>query len=289
MSRLRVTSGEGATFRSAGRRLAPRQIPSRSGPIPRKEVVGAQDDTGKADLHIHTSFSDGMAQVPELLDYVEESTNLDIIGIVDHDDVRGALAARDQWAKGSYQFQLVTGIEVTAIEGHLLALYVDEPVESLRPLERIVEDVHRRGGLCVVPHPMSWLTRSIGARTLKYFVASLDGIEVKSCSPAARVSNGRAAALNRSLKLAELGGSDAHFLQAIGSAYTEFEGRTAADLKQAITAKTTRAVYGAPVAWRRIGVRHMARQTWRGICATPRAMGWGPTARSFVRRIFHSR
>jgi len=30
----------------------------------------------------------------------------------------------------------------------------------------------------------------------------------------------------------------------------------------------------------------MFRQTWRGIGATPRAMGWGPTARSFVQRIF---
>ena len=244
---------------------------------------------GKADLHIHTSFSDGMADVPDVLDYVESQTELDIIGIVDHDDVRGALAARERWAKGSYRFELVTGIEVTAIEGHLLALYVDEPVESLRPLKRVVEDVHRQGGLCVVPHPLSWLTRSLSGRTIERFARSLDGIEVACCSPAARVSNGPAAALNRRLALAELGGSDAHFLQAIGSAYTEFEGCTAADLRQAMTSRATRAVYGLSVAWRRIGVRQMARQTWRGICATPRAMGLGPTARSFVRRIFHSR
>ncbi len=244
---------------------------------------------GNADLHIHTSFSDGMADVPELLEYVEENTALDIIAIVDHDDVRGALAARERWAKANHRFQLVTGIEVTAIEGHLLALYVDEPVKSLRSIERVIEDVHRQGGLCVVPHPLSWLTRSIGARTIERFAGSLDGIEVACCSPAARMSNGRAAALNRSLGLAELGSSDAHFLKAIGSAYTEFEGRTSADLKYAITAKATRAVYGPPVAWRRIGMRQMVRQTWRGICATPRAMGLGPTARSFVSRIFHSR
>ena len=142
---------------------------------PSENGVVAQNDIGKADLHIHTSFSDGMADVPELLDYVEGSTDLDIIGIVDHDDVRGALAARERWANGSYRFELVTGIEVTAIEGHLLALYVEEPVESLRPLERIVEDVHRQGGLCVVPHPLSWLTRSLGGRTIERFAASLDG------------------------------------------------------------------------------------------------------------------
>jgi predicted metal-dependent phosphoesterase TrpH len=239
---------------------------------------------GKADLHIHTSFSDGMAEVPELLDWVEERTDLDIIAIVDHDDVRGALAAREAWAKGRFRFEVVTGIEVTAIEGHVLALFVDEPVPSLVPLEQVVEAVRKQGGLCVVPHPLSWLTRSIGARTLTRFAGSFDGLEVACCSPAARVSLRRAAALNRGgLGLAEMGGSDAHFLEAIGSAYTEFEGSTGAELKGAIASRATRAAYGPAVAWRKIGVRRMARQTWRGIRATPRAMGWGPTARSFVR------
>ena len=244
---------------------------------------------GKADLHLHTSFSDGMADVQELLDYVEEHTDLDIIGIVDHDDVRGALATRERWAKGAYRFELVTGVEVTALEGHVLALWVEEPVPSLVPLERVVEEVRRQGGLCVVPHPLSWLTRSIGARTLARFAGSFDGIEVACCSPAARVSLRRAAALNGSLGLAEIGGSDAHFLQAIGSAYTEFDGRTAEGLKQAILARTTRAAYGAPVAWRGIGLRQMVQQTWRGISATPRAMGWGRTAASFMRRFFYRR
>jgi predicted metal-dependent phosphoesterase TrpH len=244
---------------------------------------------GKADLHIHTSHSDGMADVPELLDYVEERTDLDVIGIVDHDDIGGALAARERWAKGTHRFEFVPGIEVTALEGHVLALWVDEPVPSLVPLESVVEAVRRQGGLCVVPHPLSWLTRSIGTSTLTRFATSFDGIEVACCSPAARVSARRAAALNCLLGLAELGGSDAHFLQSIGSAYTNFEGQTADELRQAIVARTTRAEYGPPVAWRQIGVRQYARQTWRGISATPRAMGWGPTAASFVRRVFRTR
>lgn len=244
---------------------------------------------GKADLHIHTSHSDGMADVPELLGYVEEHTDLDIIGIVDHDDVRGALAARERWEKGTYRFNLVTGIEVTALEGHVLALWVSEPVPSLVPLERVVEAVRRQGGLCVVPHPLSWLTRSIGARTLTRLVTSFDGIEIACRSPAARVSIRRVAELNRSLGLAEIGGSDAHFLQSIGSAYTRFEGNTPDELRAAVSARTTRAEYGPSVAWGQIGVRQFVRQTWRGLAATPRAMGWGPTAASFVQRVFHRR
>lgn len=244
---------------------------------------------GKADLHIHTSYSDGMADVPELLDYVEEHTDLDLIGIVDHDDVRGALAARERWAKGRFRFELVTGVEITAQEGHVLALWVDEPVPSLVPLDRIIEAVRRQGGVCVVPHPMSWLTRSIGAQTLRRHAGSLDGIEVACCSPAARVSAQRAAALNGSLGLAELGGSDAHFVQTIGSAYTSFEGRTAGDLRQAVLKRRTSAAYGVPVSWRAIGARQIIRQSWRGLSATPRAKGWGPTAASFARRVLYRR
>jgi predicted metal-dependent phosphoesterase TrpH len=243
----------------------------------------------KADLHIHTSQSDGMADPLELLDYVQEHSDLDIIGIVDHDDIRGALAAREVWAKGRYRFQLVTGIEVTAQEGHILALWVDEPVSSLVPLADVIQAIRRQGGVCVVPHPLSWLTRSIGARTLERHADLLDGVEIACCSPAARVSVRRASSLSRGLGLAELGGSDAHFLQSVGSAYTEFDGETPDDLRHAINSRTTRAAYGPPVAWHTIGVRQFVHQTWRGISATPRAMGWGPTAASFVRRIVYRR
>ncbi len=251
---------------------------------------------GKADLHIHTAFSDGMAEIPELLDHVESQTDLDVIAIVDHDDIRGALAAREAWAKGRYRFGVVPGIEVTTIEGHLLALYIEEAVPSLRHVEEALEAIHHRGGLCIVPHPLSWLTRSLDRRAIERVMAAdragryFDGIETANPSPAARVGARRAAELNRRrLHLAEVGGSDAHFLKVIGSAYTEFWGRTSDDLREAIMARTTRSVLGRRPSLNEIGVSQLLLQSWRGFTATPRAVGWGPTARSFLRRIFHLR
>ena len=44
----------------------------------------------KADLHIHSTYSDGLDSIPQILDYVEQQTDLDLIAIADHDDVRGA-------------------------------------------------------------------------------------------------------------------------------------------------------------------------------------------------------
>ena len=244
---------------------------------------------GKADLHLHTSHSDGMASVAELLDHVEARTDLDVIAITDHDDIRGAMAARERWARRSYRFEVAPGIEVTTIEGHLLALLIEDPVPCLRGVEETVEAIHRQGGLAVVPHPFTWLTRGMGLRHIRRVLAGkrkFDGIEVTNGTPAGRVGARKARALNATeFRLAEIGGSDAHFLACVGAGYTEFEGRSAAELRDAIVGRRTRGVSVRHPSLREIGYRQVVRQTYRGIMSTPRAQGWLPTATSFVRRI----
>lgn len=241
---------------------------------------------GKADLHLHTSHSDGMAGVAELLDHIEAHTGLDVIAVTDHDSLRGAESAREKWARGSYRFEVVPGMEVTTVEGHLLALFIEEPVPSLRGVEETAEAIHRLGGLCVVPHPFTWMTRGLGLRHLRRAAAHLDGIEVTNGTPAGRQGAARAKSLNESeFRLAEVGGSDAHFLACVGAGYTEFDGRSAEELRRAIVERTTRGVSRRHPSLREIGYTKVIRQTYRGIMSTPRAVGWGPTAASFVRRI----
>ena len=259
----------------------------------------ADERAGKADLHVHTDLSDGMASPAEILEYVEAESDLDVIAIVDHDDIAPALETRELWARGSYRFELVVGVEVTAIEGHVIALFVEEPPPSLRPVEEVLAAVHRQGGLAIAAHPLSWLTRSLDRRTLERMAASkaegvegvyLDALETANQSPAGRVRLKKARALNRErYELAEVGGSDAHFLKAIGSAYTEFAGRTAAELRQSILDGRCRAVSGRHPTLLEVGPLQALRQSWRGLRATPRRMGWGATAGSFVKRIFSLR
>ena len=246
---------------------------------------------GTADLHIHSAVGDGMAEIPELLAYVEESTGLSVIAVTEHDTLSAAFELRERWAQGSYRFEVVVGEEVTTLEGHLLALYIEEPVPSLKPLAPTLEAVHKHGGLCIVPHPMSWLTRSVGQRAIERVLreggdgVSFDALEI-SGSLAARVTAKKAQRLNQErYHLPEIGSSDAHFLQAIGSHYTQFEGTTAAGLRRAIETGATAAVAGAYPSLRQLGLRTVAHQQWRGITATPRQMGWLPTIGSFLRRV----
>ena len=247
---------------------------------------------GKADLHIHTARGDGMADLPELLAHVQENTDLSVIAVTEHDDSRPGLEAREMWARGSYRFEVVPGAEITTLEGHLLALYLKEPVESLRPLAETLEAVHRQGGLCVIPHPMSWLTRSIGQRKIDRILREardgvyFDGMEVADQSAGARVSIGKARRLNdERYHFAAVGGSDAHFLAVVGSAYTLFEGQGAEDLRRAILARTTEGVDGHSPSLMEIGLRQVLRQQVRGILVTPRKMGWRRTIASFFTRF----
>ena len=227
---------------------------------------------------------------------MEAETDLDVIAITDHDDLRGALEAREVCARGRYRFQVVTGMEVTAVEGHIIALWVEEPLPSLRPVEEVLEAVHRQGGLAVAAHPLSWLTRSLGQKTLDRLVASgrngvyLDAMETANQAPGSRLGLRKAAALNRErYHLAEVGGSDAHFLKAIGSAYTAFPGRSADDLRRSILERTCRGVNGRHPSLLEIGPLQVLRQTWRGLLVTPRTMGWGATGGSFFKRLLSLR
>jgi predicted metal-dependent phosphoesterase TrpH len=68
-----------------------------------------------------------------------------------------------------------------------------------------------------------------------------DGVEVENATPGFYLLNQLAHRLNLGLGAAELGGSDAHIVDAVGRAFTEFVGTTPAALRKAIENGETRA------------------------------------------------
>ena len=243
---------------------------------------------GKADLHIHTNHGDGVDSIDSIFEHVEAETDLDVIAITEHDCLEVALKARETWACRGYEFDFIPGVEVTTLEGHVIALYIEEPVPSLRRVEETIEAVHRQGGVCIVPHPMSWLTRSIGHRTMERVMAaglSFHGMELHSASPTTRFYMDKARRHNDANgRLPAVGASDAHFVEAIGSGYSTFEGSSGADLRRAILDGTIEGGQEAFPSLRRIGLKRALRVPFAGLAATPRRLGWRRTAWSFVSR-----
>lgn len=232
----------------------------------------------KADLHVHTRVSDGLATIEQVLDYVERETDLDVVAITDHEDLTGGLRARELAAKRQLRCEVIPGIEVTTLQGHLIGLYLERAPRSFRRVESALEMIHHDDGVAIVPHPMSWLTRSISRRTIERLHErnepgiTFDAIELGNPSPAGRATHARAVAANKRWGFAAVGGSDAHHLPHVGTGWTECAGSTAADLKRAILSRNTSAAWRAYPSAREVGIGNIALGLAWGYAATPRKM-----------------
>jgi predicted metal-dependent phosphoesterase TrpH len=198
-------------------------------------------ERGKADMHLHTLYSDGTAGVRALLDHVEHHTDLDLIAITDHERIDGALRADEIHAAGDYSFELVVGEEITTRRGHLLALFIERRIPALRSIDETLERIHDQGAIAIVPHPMAPLTPSLGRRSLLQLHHDpsdrhkLDAIELLNPSAAGRSRQLARRQLNeRVLRLPAVGNSDAHVLDGVATAWTWFRGVSAADYRAAL-------------------------------------------------------
>jgi hypothetical protein len=206
---------------------------------------------GRADLHMHTTASDGVADVRQLLDHVARAGALDVIAITDHDTLDASLWAYAR--QGSYPFEIVPGVEVTSAGGHVLALWVTELVPRGLSLAETADAIHALGGVAVLAHPFHLQMGPVIMRSAPaYFLrpallaeCGFDAVEVYNAGVLTPGSNLLSRRVAEQAGLALVGGSDAHTLGAIGSARTRFAGRSAADLRAALAARSTE-VEGAP-------------------------------------------
>jgi predicted metal-dependent phosphoesterase TrpH len=194
------------------------------------------DQISKADLHIHTTASDGAATVPELLEYVARATDLRVIAITDHDSIAGAKEA----ARLARQFgiDVIMGEEISTADGHLLALFIDTFLPPHRPAAETIIAIHAQGGLAIAPHPFDRSVPSLGRLGLQRPGWDFDAIEGFNAGViwSQRGCNGAAQRAAAAMALPMIGSSDAHTLATAGMGYTLFPGAGANDVYRAIRA-----------------------------------------------------
>ena len=208
---------------------------------------------GKADLHIHSNFSDGKPSIDEILEYVQDKTDLDVIAITDHDTIEGAVYAKEVHRRGDYRFDLIVGEEVSSIEGHIIGLFLHHPIKPGLSAAETIDKIKEQGGLSIAVHPFYHtkllntkmvVMNGIGVKCIFQNHHHLDAIEIVNATPTLADENLGAAIMNRAmLYRAETGSSDAHILEAIGRAYTAFEGKTSEDLLKTIKERQSQAIY----------------------------------------------
>jgi predicted metal-dependent phosphoesterase TrpH len=198
---------------------------------------------GRADLHVHSSWSDG-AQDPEAI-VRAAAGRVDLVAITDHDEIRGALRARDfARAHPGLGVEVVVGAEISTLNGHLLGLYLEAPVPPNRPAVETIARIHDQGGLAVAAHPFHpYRGGARGHRTLATLLPDVrvDAIEVvNNAGVWSWLYNAWAAARNVEWGFPVTAGSDAHDVWYLGSAVTRFPGRDHQALRRALLAGRTR-------------------------------------------------
>ena len=193
---------------------------------------------------MHTTFSDGWPEPRELVDHAR-AAGLDLIAVTDHDTIEGALRACEH-AAGRSRLHVIVGEEISSRDGHIVGLFLERRIRPGMSAAATVHAIHEQGGLAVAVHPF-WRTqrraRGGSVHGVGWLAADLafDAIEVENATPGFYFFNQLARRLNAGLGRSEVGGSDAHILDAVGRAFTEFPGRTPKALRAAIAAGTTAA------------------------------------------------
>jgi predicted metal-dependent phosphoesterase TrpH len=172
---------------------------------------------------------------------------INVIAITDHDEICGALMARD--LAGRYGVEVIPGIEITTSDGHLLALFVNELIPAGLSLHETLDHIGEQGGLAIAAHPAAPLTSSLSLAAIKKAMDNpnarkvLHGIEAYNGGLPYRHSNARVKEFADTLRhpLALVGNSDAHYFWAIGLGVTHFSGQGAEHLRESLYQRKTSA------------------------------------------------
>ncbi len=197
---------------------------------------------GYADVHMHTTSSDGFSTVKEVLNHITQMGTLDVIAITDHDVMDSSLWAYEH--RQDYPFEIIPGVEVSSAEGHVLALWVTRPISKGLSLKETVSAIHQQGGLAILAHPFELVVCSEAC--LRYLrnpeivrEAGIDAIEVHNAGAVTPGNNPLARRMAAKLKMPIVGNSDGHSLAAIGRGTTRFVGHTAEDFRSAVSRRAT--------------------------------------------------
>lgn len=207
------------------------------------------DRMGRADTHVHTSYS-GIAafrtlKFPESVTPPEKQVDcarkngMDVLCITDHNETAGGFIAQS-YARKFDDIEVIVGDEVMTKDGEIIGLFLSEKPKSFLSIEETIDEIREQGGLTIAPHPFSFHVRGLQEKALEI---DLDGIEVLNGGHPDAYSNmfSELVAERYPDVWAKISGSDGHSNFTVGFNWTEFEGRTAEEFRRSVLNKTTKA------------------------------------------------
>lgn len=170
----------------------------------------------KTVFHIHTDYSPDSDFSVEGLLAEARARGVRCLAITDHDTIEGARAVA---ALAGPDLRVIIGEEISTNRGHLIGLFLREPIEPGQSPRRTAELVRRQGGVVVVPHPFNRLFDCSLREAVYDVIDLLDAVEVSNAQNCLPLANRRALALAERFNLPMLVGADAHHPGSLDACY----------------------------------------------------------------------
>jgi predicted metal-dependent phosphoesterase TrpH/glycosyltransferase involved in cell wall biosynthesis len=166
------------------------------------------------DLHMHTDHSPDCATPVDVLLDTAKRRGLGAIAVTDHNEISGALAARER-ANG---IKVIVSEEVkTEHEGEVIGLFIEEKIPRGMSLKETIDAIHAQGGLAYVPHPFDRLHSVPDYEHLLKVVEDIDVLEVFNARVAVPGFNEEARRFAAKYRVVAGAGSDSHVTQGLGT------------------------------------------------------------------------
>jgi predicted metal-dependent phosphoesterase TrpH/glycosyltransferase involved in cell wall biosynthesis len=179
------------------------------------------------DLHMHTDHSPDCATPVEVLLETAQDRGLGAIAVTDHNEISGALEAREM-ARRLDGLQVIVAEEIkTAEQGEVIGLFIEERIAPGMTMAETIAKIRDQGGLVYVPHPFDRLHSVPDYEHLLEIVEEIDILEVFNPRVALTAFNEEAERFARKYRIVPGAGSDSHVAQGLGSVRVrihDFEG-----------------------------------------------------------------
>ena len=191
----------------------------------------------KIDLHCHTKYSyDASSDIEKIIVYAK-SVGIDGIAVTDHENTKGWPEAIELGKK--HNFLIILGEEIKTNKGDVLGLFLKQQIDGYKKDPRwVMEEIKNQGGLVIIPHPFHG-SEGFKDNITKY-LDLVDGIEVFNGRKPGTSPDTKAMEFAKQYNLGMIAGGDSHYYKGVGYTYTEFNGNTTEELKQAILNKQTK-------------------------------------------------
>jgi predicted metal-dependent phosphoesterase TrpH len=200
------------------RELAARRHDSSGDPVLRRRV--SRRKLIDVDLHMHTDHSGDCETPVEVLLATAKEVGLGAIAVTDHNEISGALEAREKAEKSSAHppLKVIVGEEVkTAEQGEVIGLFIERKIPRGLTMAETVAEIKRQGGLVYVPHPFDRMHAVPDYEHLLPILDDIDAIEVFNPRVAIGAFNEEAVRFAAKYRIVAGAGSDSHVAQGLGS------------------------------------------------------------------------